>query len=151
MTTQQMSAETRSTKRMKHDVLINSFDKERLMRLLQTADPSAEVREELEDLTWELQRGCEVRPLGGSSRCRHNELVGSCDRPRFVDLSCLYDRVPVGRELRTRTNLDFCTVRYGPPRIPQRRHRVLACSRGIRQIRIDDIVYQPEAAGDYHL
>src|SRR5687768_12071455 len=62
MTTYSASPERQTRKRMKHDLLISSFDKQRLMHLLRSGDTSSEVREELDELTWEIQRGAEVRP-----------------------------------------------------------------------------------------
>lgn len=151
MTTHSMSARPQMRKRFKHDLLINSYDKKRLMRLLAQRNASTEVRAELDDLAWEIQRGTEVRPqdippdvvtMNSSVRVSDLETSKSDVYTIVFPTEANYERgkisilAPLGTALLGYRVGDV--VYWHVPR-------------GIRQLRIDEIVYQPEAAGHYHL
>lgn len=137
--------------RSKDDLVFSSFDKERLTRLLQATDTSAEDRAELEDFAREIERGAEVRPeeippdvVTMNSRVRLTDLESGSSHiytivfPSDAD----YDKgkisilAPLGTAL-----LGYRVGDVVNWRVPQ----------GDRRLRIDEIVYQPEAAGDFHL
>lgn len=141
----------RKDSRSKSDLVISSFDKERLTRLLQTPETSGETRGELEDLTREIGRGMEVRPQEMPA-----DVVTMNSQVRVTDLSTEsahvytivfpadadYDNgkisilAPLGTAL-----LGYRIGDVVDWRMPG----------GARRLRIDEIIYQPEAAGDYHL
>jgi regulator of nucleoside diphosphate kinase len=141
----------RRVTRSKDDLIISSFDKHRLLRLLRSGDTSVELREELEDLTREIERGALVTP-----QQMPKEVVTMNSSVRVTDLESEATHVytivfpadadyekgkisilaPLGTALLGYRVGDI--VNWHVPR-------------GIRQLRIDEIVYQPEAAGDYHL
>ena len=141
----------RRKKRSRYELVISAFDKQRLIRLLLGRDTSSEEREELEDLTREIERGAEVQPqeippdvVTMNSSVRVTDLEAGTSHvytivfPSDVDfeqgkISIL---APLGTALLGYSAGD--TVNWNMPR-------------GIRQLRIEEIVYQPEAAGDYHL
>ena len=137
--------------RSKDDLVFSSFDKERLTRLLRETDSPTEDRAELEDLTREIERGAEVRPeeippdvVTMNSTVRLTDLESGTSHvytivfPSDAD----YDKgkisilAPLGTAL-----LGYRVGDIVNWRMP----------RGDRRLRIDEIVYQPEAAGDFHL
>ena len=143
--------ESQTRKRLKHDLLINIYDKKRILHLLRSGDASSAAREELDDLTCELQRGTEVRPqevppdvVTMNSSVRVSDLATSkSDLFTIVFPSdANYEEgkisilAPLGTALLGYRVGDV--VNWHVPR-------------GVRQLRIDEIVYQPERAGDYHL
>ena len=143
--------EPQMKRRLKHDLLISSYDKKRIMHLLRNRDASSEVREELDDLTWEIQRGAEVRPqevppdvVTMNSSVRVSDLDTS-EREVYTivfpsDANYEEGKVSILAPLGTA----LLGYRVGDVvywHVP----------RGIRQLRIDEILYQPEAAGHYHL
>jgi regulator of nucleoside diphosphate kinase len=137
------------TREKKDHLVISSFDKERLMRLLRGEGPGH--RDELDDLAHEIDRGKEVRPqevppdvVTMNSTVRVTDVdTGSSHVYTIVFPSDAdYDKgrisilAPLGTAL-----LGFRvgdTVDWHVPR-------------GTRRLRIDEILYQPEAAGDFHL
>ena len=143
--------EPQMRRRLKHDLLISSYDKKRIMHLLRNRDASSEVREELDDLTWEIQRGAEVRPqevppdvVTMNSSVRVSDLVTSKSEVITIvfpsDANYEEGKVSILAPLGTA----LLGYRVGDVvywHVP----------RGIRQLRIDEILYQPEAAGHYHL
>jgi regulator of nucleoside diphosphate kinase len=138
-------------KRLKHDLLISSYDKQRLMHLLRSANASSEVREELDDLTWEIQRGREVRPqevpadvVTMNSSVRVTDLDASTDHVYTIVFpsDANYERGKIS--ILAPLGMSLLGYRVGDVvfwHVP----------RGVRQLRIDEIVYQPEASGHYHL
>lgn len=141
----------RKRSRLRDQLVISSFDKQRLVRLLRSGDTSSEDREELQDLTQEIERGAEVQPheiptdvVTMNSSVRVTDLEAGTSHvytivfPSDVD----YDKgkisilAPLGTAL-----LGYHVGDVVNWRMP----------RGLRQLRIDEIIYQPEAAGDYHL
>ena len=143
--------EPQTRTRSKHDLLISSYDKKRIMRLLRSGDVSSEVREELDDLTWEIQRAAEVRPQEVPP-----DLVTMNSSVRVSDLetstSALYTIV-----FPPDANYDEGKISIlaplGTALLGYRAGDVVYwhVPRGVRQLRIEEILYQPEAAGDYHL
>ena len=135
----------------KQSLVISSFDKKRLMRLLRSGETVAEQREDLEDLAHEIDRGLEVQPqeipadvVTMNSSIKVTDLdSGSTHVYTIVfPADADYEKgkisilAPLGTAL-----LGFRvgdTVEWAMPR-------------GIRRLRIDEIVYQPEASGDFHL
>ena len=137
--------------RGKDDLVISSFDKQRLVRLLSSADTSPEDRADLEDLTQEIERGAEVRPqdippdvvtMNSSVRVTDLEAGTTHTYTIVFPADADYERgkisilAPLGTALLGYRIGDV--VNWKMPG-------------GIRQLRIDAIVYQPEAAGDFHL
>jgi regulator of nucleoside diphosphate kinase len=138
-------------KRLKQDLLISSYDKQRLMHLLRSVDASSEVRDELDDLTWEIQRGREVRPQEVPA-----DVVTMNSSVRVTDLdastSHVYAIVFPSDANHERGKISILAA----PGMALFGYRVGDVvywhgPRGVRQLRIDEIVYQPEASGHYHL
>ena len=137
-------------RRSKDSLVISSFDKERLTRLIQNAE-SGEPREELDDLAKEIERGIELQPreippdvVTMNSTVRVTDLdSGSTHVYTIVfpaDADYEKGRISILAPLGTAL-LGFRvgdTVDWTMPR-------------GTRRLRIEEIVYQPEAAGDFHL
>jgi regulator of nucleoside diphosphate kinase len=141
----------RKGSRSKNDLVISSFDKERLTRLLEETDTSAADRAELEDLTREIERGAEVRPeeippdvVTMNSTVRLTDLESGSSHlytivfpsDADVDKGKISILAPLGTALLGYRVGDV--INWHLPR-------------GDRRLRIDEIVYQPEAAGDFHL
>jgi regulator of nucleoside diphosphate kinase len=132
-------------------IYVTRFDKARLLRLLRSLDAAAEERPELEDLEMELERGREVESADVAP-----DVVTMNSRVRVTDLDAgtthLYTIVfpwdadyesgrisilsPLGTALLGYRAGD--EVSWEMPR-------------GTRRLRIEELVYQPEAAGDFHL
>jgi regulator of nucleoside diphosphate kinase len=137
--------------RLRDQLVISSLDKQRLRKLLFSNETTSEDREELQDLTQEIERGAEVQPheippdvVTMNSSVRVTDLEDGTSHvytivfPGDVD----YDKgkisilAPLGTAL-----LGYHVGDVVNWRMP----------RGMRQLRIDEIIYQPESAGDYHL
>ena len=141
----------RGRKGSKDNLVISSFDKQRLMRLLRSGETAAEQREELDDLAHEIERGTEVQPqeippdvVTMNSTVRVTDVdSGSAHIYTIVfpaDADYEKGRISILAPLGTAL-LGFRvgdTVNWNMPR-------------GVRRLRIDEIIYQPEAAGDFHL
>jgi regulator of nucleoside diphosphate kinase len=138
-------------KSTRDDLVISSFDKQRLMRLLSSADTSSEVRAELEDLTHEIERGAEVQPqdippdvVTMNSCVRVTDLEAGTSHTYTIVFPAEADYekgkisilAPLGTAL-----LGFRVGDVVNWHMPG----------GTRQLRIDALIYQPEAAGDFHL
>jgi regulator of nucleoside diphosphate kinase len=135
----------------KDDLVISSFDKQRLMRLLSNAETSIEERAELEDLTHEIERGAEVQPqdippdvVTMNSTVRVTDLEAGTSHTYTIvfPADADYEKgkisilAPLGTALLGYRIGDV--VNWHMPG-------------GTRQLRIDALIYQPEAAGDFHL
>jgi regulator of nucleoside diphosphate kinase len=147
-----MSTMTRinSPKKQKETLVISTYDKQRLIRLLRSSETSSELREELEDLMTEIERGSAVGPrevpadvitMNSTVRVMHLDTntpnVYTIVFPSEADyekgrISIL---APLGTALLGYRVGDV--VNWEMPG-------------GTRRLRIDEIVYQPEAAGDFH-
>lgn len=143
--------EAMKRKQAKENLVISSFDKQRLMRLLRTGAASGEAREELEDLVTEIERGAEVQPqeippdvVTMNSTVRVTDVdSGSTHVYTIVfPADADYEKgkisilAPLGTALLGYRVGD--TVNWQVPR-------------GVRRLKIEEILYQPEAAGDFHL
>jgi regulator of nucleoside diphosphate kinase len=138
-------------KASKQSLVISSFDKKRLMRLLRSGETEAEQREDLEDLAHEIERGMEVQPqevpsdvVTMNSSVKVTDIDSGLTHVYTIvfpaDADYKKGRISILAPLGTAL-LGFRvgdTVEWSMPR-------------GIRRLRIDEIVYQPEAAGDFHL
>jgi regulator of nucleoside diphosphate kinase len=132
-------------------LMISTFDKQRLSRLLDVLDRDEEAREEVQDLEREIERGAVVRPEEMPA-----DVVTMNSSVRVTDLENAESRVytivfpseanyeqgkisilaPLGVALLGYRVGD--TVEWNVPR-------------GVRTLRIDEIVFQPERAGVWHL
>lgn len=138
-------------KKKTSSIYITKYDKARLMNVLRSLDAAHEDREDLEDLVQEIERGTEVE----STEVAPNVVtMNSTVRVTDVDSAStsLYTIVfppdadfekgrisilsPLGTALLGYKAGDVVTWQ-----VP----------RGTRRLRIEEIVYQPEAAGDFHL
>jgi regulator of nucleoside diphosphate kinase len=136
-----MAPMKRSRKKSKDSLVISSFDKERLMRLLQSSD----------DLAREIERGTEVQPreippdvVTMNSTVRVTDVDSGTTHVYTIvfPADADYERgrisilAPLGTALlgfRVGDTVDWTVAG------------------GTRRLRIDEIIYQPEAAGDFHL
>ena len=132
-------------------ISITRFDKTRLMRLLRSLDAAQEIREELDDLEQELERGTEVESTEVAP-----DVVTMNSTVRVTDVDAntthLYTIV-------FPSDADFEKGRIsilsplGTALLGYRAGDVVTWEmpRGTRRLRIEELVYQPEAAGDLHL
>lgn len=132
-------------------ISITRFDKARLMRLLRSLDAAQEIREELDDLEQELERGTEVESTEVAP-----DVVTMNSTVRVTDVDAntthLYTIV-------FPSDADFEKGRIsilsplGTALLGYRAGDVVTWEmpRGTRRLRIEELVYQPEAAGDFHL
>lgn len=130
---------------------VTRFDKTRLLRLLRGLDAAQASRDEIEDLERELERGTEVE-----STEVEPDVVTMNSTVRVTDLdtdtSHLYTIV-------FPSDADFEKGRIsilsplGTALLGYRAGDVVTWEmpRGTRRLRIEELVYQPEAAGDFHL
>jgi len=145
------AGENHDVKKKAPGIQITRFDKARLMRLLRSLDAAAANRGEIEDLERELERGDEVEPTEVAP-----DVVTMNSTVRVTDLDAntthLYTIVfpadadfekgrisilsPLGTALLGYRAGDVVTWE-----MPQKTLR----------LRIEELVYQPEAAGDFHL
>lgn len=141
---------SRKSKRKREPFVISSFDKERLVDLLSSGAAAVEASDG-DLLRDEIARGAEVRPeeippdvvtMNSSVRVSDpasgSEFVYTIVFPADGDL----DRGRVSILTRLGTSLLGCRigdlVRWNTPEGP-------------RELRVEEIIYQPESAGDFHL
>lgn len=135
----------------KETLLISSYDKKRLMHLLSSLEGAREERPELEDLEHEIERGAEVRPQEVPP-----DVVTMNSSVRVTDLesgvASVYTIVFPGDADYEKGKISILAP-LGTALLGYRTGDVVnwAVPRGVRRLRIDEIVYQPEAAGDFHL
>ena len=132
-------------------IQITRFDKTRLMRLLRGLDAASANRGEVEDLERELEHGTEVESTEVPP-----DVVTMNSTVRVTDIDAntthLYTIV-------FPSDTDFETGRIsilsplGTALLGYRAGDVVTWEtpRGTRQLRIEELLYQPEAAGDFHL
>jgi regulator of nucleoside diphosphate kinase len=135
----------------RNEPVISSYDKQRLVRLLRSSHTWSEAREDLEDLASEIERSAEVRPqemppdvvtMNSTVRVTDVEANTKHEYTIVFPLAADYQKgkisilAPLGTALLGYRVGD--TVNWHMPGRD-------------RQLRIDQILYQPEAAGDYHL
>jgi regulator of nucleoside diphosphate kinase len=130
---------------------ISTFDKQRLSRLLDALDGTEEERDEIKDLEREIERGSVVRPEDMPA-----DVVTMNSAVRVTDVESgetnVYTIVFPGQADYEKGRISI----LAPLGIALLGYRVGAIvdwnmPRGIRRLRIDEIVYQPEKAGAYHL
>jgi regulator of nucleoside diphosphate kinase len=130
---------------------VTRFDKTRLMRLLRSLDAAHENRDEIEDLARELERGTEVE-----STEVEPDVVTMNSAVRVTDLdtltSHLYTIVFPGDADFEKGRISILSP-LGTALLGYRAGDVVTWEmpRGTRRLRIEELVYQPEAAGDFHL
>lgn len=135
----------------KETLLISSYDKKRLMLLLSSLEGGREERPELEDLEHEIERGAEVRPQEVPP-----DVVTMNSSVRVTDLesgvASVYTIVFPADADYEKGKISILAP-LGTALLGYRTGDVVnwAMPRGVRQLRIDEILYQPEAAGDFHL
>ncbi|HYK05828.1 MAG TPA: nucleoside diphosphate kinase regulator [Thermoanaerobaculia bacterium] len=130
---------------------ITRFDKTRLMRLLRSLDAAHENRDEIGDLERELERGTEVE----STEVEPDVVtMNSTVRVTDLDADTTHQYTIVFP-----SDADFDKGRIsilsplGTALLGYRAGDVVTWEmpRGTRRLRIEELVYQPEAAGDFHL
>lgn len=132
-------------------IQVTRYDKKRLMSLLRSLDTEQEVRAEIEDLEQELERGTEV-----DSKEIGPDTVTMNSTVRVTDLDTnatqLYTIVfPADADFE-KGRISILSP-LGTALLGYRAGDVVTWEmpRGTRRLRIDELVYQPEAAGDFHL
>jgi regulator of nucleoside diphosphate kinase len=134
-----------------NQLIISRHDKDRLIRLLGSIEPTSEVREELEDLTRELLRSDEV----GTEEVPP-DVVTMNSRVRVTDVDSgsthVYTIVFPGDADFEKGKISILAP-LGTALLGYRVGDVVDwhMPRGDRRLRIEEIIYQPEAAGDFHL
>jgi len=130
---------------------ITRFDKTRLMRLLRSLDAAHENRGEVEDLERELERGIEVESTEVAP-----DVVTMNSTVRVTDLDAntthLFTIVfPADADfekgrISILSPLGTALLGYHAGDVV-----MWEMPRGTRRLRIEELLYQPEAAGDFHL
>jgi regulator of nucleoside diphosphate kinase len=130
---------------------VTRFDKTRLMQLLRSLDAAQENRDEIEDLERELERGTEVE-----STAVGPDVVTMNSTVRVTDLDTntthLYTIVFPAEADFEKGRISILSP-LGTALLGYRAGDVVTWEmpRGTRRLRIEELVYQPEAAGDFHL
>jgi regulator of nucleoside diphosphate kinase len=138
-------------KKATSSISITRFDKTRLMRLLRSLDAAQENRDEIEDLAQELERGTEV-----ASTEIEPDVVTMNSTVRVTDLDAntthLYTIVFPSDADVDKGRISILSP-LGTALLGYRAGDVVTWEmpRGTRRLRIEELVYQPEAAGDFHL
>lgn len=144
------AGENPGMKKKGSSIQITRFDKSRLMRVLRTLDAVAN-REEIEGLERELERGIEVDSTEVAP-----DVVTMNSTVRVTDLDTntthLYTIVFPGDADFEKGHISILSP-IGTALLGYRAGDVVtwAMPRGTRRVRIEELVYQPEAAGDFHL
>ena len=138
-------------KKASSSISITRFDKARLMRLLRSLDAAGQTREEIEDLEHELERGTEVESTEVPS-----DVVTMNSTVRVTDLDAETTHVytivfPSGADFE-KGRISILSP-LGTALLGYRAGDVVTWEmpRGTRRLRIAELLYQPEAAGDFHL
>jgi regulator of nucleoside diphosphate kinase len=138
-------------KKTSSSIYITRFDKARLMRILRSLDAAEQTHEEIEDLQHELERGTEVESTEIAS-----DVVTMNSTVRVTDVDAntthLYTIVfPADADFE-RGRISILSP-LGTALLGYRAGDVVTWEmpRGTRRLRIEELVYQPEAAGDFHL
>ena len=135
--------------RRAHGLVISSFDKQRLIRLISAHQTTVLHREDLEDLAREIERGIEAVPeqmppdvVTMNSTVRVTELKSGTSHVYTIvyPADADYERgrisilAPLGTAL-----LGYRVGDVVDWHMPG----------GLRKLRIDEMIYQPESAGDF--
>lgn len=138
-------------KKKSESIYVTRFDKTRLLRMLARVDAAAEERPELEDLEMELQRGTEVEPseiapdvVTMNSRVRVTDL--DTDSTHLYTIVFPWDADYENGRISILSPLGTALLGYRAGDEVS-----WEMPRGTRRLRIEELVYQPEAAGDFHL
>ena len=138
-------------KKKSSGISITRFDKARLQRLLRTLESGSEIRTEIEDLAHELERGTEVESADIAA-----DIVTMNSTVRVTDTDAgtthLYTIVFPADADYERGRISILSP-LGTALLGYRAGDVVTWEMpgGTRQLRIEELVYQPEAAGDFHL
>jgi regulator of nucleoside diphosphate kinase len=132
-------------------IQITRFDKTRLMELLRSLDAAPGSREEIAELEQELERGAEVESTDVAP-----DVVTMNSTVRVTDLDAstthVYTIVFPGDADFEKGRISILSP-LGTALLGYRAGDVVTWEmpRGTRRLRIEELVYQPEAAGDFHL
>ncbi len=146
-----MSSSRNTKNRKGRGHVISSFDKERLTRLLQSREAAAASPNDLSELRDEIETGAEVRPqeippdvVTMNSAVRVTDLDTGVSQVYTIvfPADADYEKGRISILSGLGAMLLGCRVSEIVP---------LTVVGQRRRLRIDGIVYQPEAAGDYHL
>ena len=136
----------------KRTIYISSFDKERLMRLIENSDnynnPDKNYLKELEK---ELDRGKIIEP----KNIPHNAITMN-SKVRLKDLDSgekITYMLVFPDEADISKNKISILAPIGTALIGYRVGDIIEWKvpAGLRKLKVEEILYQPEAAGDYHL
>ncbi|MFL6247346.1 MAG: nucleoside diphosphate kinase regulator [Thermoanaerobaculia bacterium] len=130
---------------------VTRFDKTRLMRLLRNLDAAYENRDEIAGLERELERGIEVDSTEvGPDVVTMNSTVRVTDLD--TNTSHLYTIVFPGDADFEKGRISILSP-LGTALLGYRAGDEVTWEMplGMRRLRIEELVYQPEAAGDFHL
>lgn len=146
-----VTAEAPVSRGRMESLLISSYDKKRLITLLNRLDTNAEDRTDVEDLQQEIQRGAEVLPHEVPP-----DVVTMNSRVRVTDLEDASEReytIVFPHEAKYEEGKISILAPLGIALLGYRVGDVVDWDmpRGARRLRINQIVYQPEASGDYEL
>lgn len=132
-------------------IQITRFDKKRLIDLLHSLDRSSAEPEVVEDLANEVSRGVEVE---STEIARDVVTMNSTVRVTDVDTGAAYVYTLVfPSDVDPEKGRISIVSPLGTALIGESAGAVVVADlpRGPRRLRIEEIVYQPEAAGDFHL
>ena len=142
---------TGSASDIRDEITISSFDKQRLLKLLNNPVTFAEDRDEMEDLIYELERGVEVAPREVPANVvtmNSTVRVTNIDTNETSDVTLVFpwDADYASGRISVLAPLGTALLGYAVGDVV-----VWEVPAGTRHLRIEKIVYQPESAGDFHL
>lgn len=130
---------------------ITSFDKERLRRLLASVEAEHGAAVDAEDLSREIERGTEVAPteVGAdvvtmNSTVRVTDLESGTAHVYTIVFPSDADYEKGRVSILSPAGTALLGARIGD-------EVTWSASETLRRVRIEELLYQPEAAGDFHL
>lgn len=140
----------RGPKERRPDLVISSFDKIRLLELL-GRDPDVAGAATAADLRGEVERGAEVRPedvppdvVTMNSRVRLRDLRNGGEHTYTIVFPADADPEHGRLSILDKLAVELIGCRAGDV-------ITVGSGRNARRFAIEEILYQPEAAGDFHL
>ncbi|HEY0591184.1 MAG TPA: nucleoside diphosphate kinase regulator [Thermoanaerobaculia bacterium] len=136
---------------MNDSITISSFDKKRLLGLIEQWEADPQDRGHIDDLAWELERAIVVEPQAMPA-----DVVTMNSRLRLTDVDTGEQRtitVVFPGMANTAEGKISILAPLGTALLGYRVGELVEWNvpSGLRRLRVDAIEYQPEAAGDFRL
>jgi regulator of nucleoside diphosphate kinase len=136
--------------RTERTIYITEYDLERLQKLIDHANPQSRDQDHLQDLEQELERGVVMSPREIPSdviTMNSKVLLKDADTDEEIEYTLVFPQNANIEERKISILAPIGTAMIG--------YRVgdlieWAVPAGMKRLKIEKILYQPEAAGDYH-